>query len=129
MCGVLVPRSEQLTRRAHTDVAAVTNCAQCFCGKTYADANKQCNRSCPSATNKECSTGESCWAGCTHCTLPPAPGSGGKSCKINAECGIPAANCNQLRVSAVCARYVLACGVQQRRPITAWHWDGWAQHL
>eukprot|EP00040_Diaphanoeca_grandis_P026348 m.147418 g.147418 ORF g.147418 m.147418 type:complete len:235 (+) comp30535_c0_seq1:167-871(+) len=28
---------------------------------------------------------------------PPAPGSGGKQCTINAECGIPAANCNQLR--------------------------------
>jgi len=28
---------------------------------------------------------------------PPAPDSGGKECTINAECGIPAANCNQLR--------------------------------
>lgn len=28
---------------------------------------------------------------------PPAPGSGGAKCSIDAECGIPAANCQQLR--------------------------------
>jgi hypothetical protein len=28
---------------------------------------------------------------------PPAPGSGGAACKINAQCGIPAANCPSLR--------------------------------
>lgn len=28
---------------------------------------------------------------------PPAPGSGGKECTFNAECGLPAANCNSLR--------------------------------
>eukprot|EP00039_Didymoeca_costata_P018768 m.334883 g.334883 ORF g.334883 m.334883 type:complete len:231 (-) comp17459_c0_seq1:43-735(-) len=28
---------------------------------------------------------------------PPAPGSGGAKCKLNADCGIPAANCRQVR--------------------------------
>ena len=33
----------------------------------------------------------------TDLRYPPAPGSGGKECTINAECGLPAANCNSLR--------------------------------
>lgn len=32
---------------------------------------------------------------------PPAPGSGGAACKINADCGIPAANCDSLREKCI----------------------------
>jgi len=54
-------------------VLAASQCADCFCGTSFLNADSTCSTPCPDSTSAKCVPPQTCFGGCKNCTNPQPP--------------------------------------------------------